>query len=296
MSENRWLSLAAPAKINLFLHVTGRQDDGHHLLESLVVFTETGDRLFVEEGEGLILSITGPFAQGLTAGSDNLVLVAADALQRESSTVLGAHITLEKNLPVSSGIGGGSADAAAALRVLSVLWDVDLSISRLMDIGLAIGADVPVCINSHSAIMSGIGEILENVDPPPHCGVVLVNAEEGVATPAVFNARTAPFSDPRTWRTPKHFEDFVKALETRKNDLSGSARSLSPVIGNVLAALSGTTSCALARLSGSGGTCFGLYADTNAADEAAAAIKASHPEWWCLSTVFRQTIPTVIPR
>ena len=295
MSENRWLSLAAPAKINLFLHVTGRRDDGHHLLESLVVFTETGDRLFVEEGEGLVLSITGPFAQGLTAGSDNLVLVAADALQRESSTVLGAHITLEKNLPVSSGIGGGSADAAAALRVLSVLWDVELSISRLTDIGLAIGADVPVCINSRSAIMSGIGEILEDVDPPPHCGVVLVNAGEGVATPAVFNARTAPFSDISTWRTPKQFDDFVEALDTRKNDLCSPARSVSPVIGEVLAALSGSTSCALARLSGSGGTCFGLYADTNAADKAAVAIKASHPEWWCLSTVFRQTIPRVTP-
>ena len=288
MSTNTRLSLAAPAKINLFLHVTGRRDDGYHFLESLVVFTETGDRLIVEAREDLTLSITGPFAQNLTAaGADNVVLQAAEALQYKASTTLGAHITLEKNLPVSSGIGGGSADAAAALRMLSVLWHVDLHECCLKDIGLAIGADVPVCLNARSAIMSGVGDILQDVDPPPHCGVVLVNGAEGVATPAVFKARKAPFSDIGNWRTPANFGAFINALKSSKNDLSDPARGVSPVIGDVLAALSVTEGCALVRLSGSGGTCFGLYADTNAADKAAAAIKALHPEWWCLSTVFR---------
>lgn len=289
-------ALAAPAKINLFLHVTGRRDDGYHLLESLVVFAETGDRLVVEAAKDLSLSIRGPFAAGLAdAGPGNLVLRAAAALQDEASVEAGAHITLEKNLPVSSGIGGGSADAAAALRVLSCLWNIALPSSRLADIGLAIGADVPVCLNGRPSVMSGVGETVRDVAPPPPCGVVLVNAGEAVSTPGVFKARTAPFSDPGTWETPRTFDTFVEALSGRQNDLSDPALSVSPVIGGVLAALSGTGQCALARLSGSGGTCFGLYPDAAAADDAAAAIKAAHPHWWCVATAFRGEAPAIAP-
>jgi 4-diphosphocytidyl-2-C-methyl-D-erythritol kinase len=294
MPGNDRLSLAAPAKINLFLHLTGRRDDGYHLLESLVVFTETGDRLVVGAAKDLTLSISGPFATALPdAGPDNLVLRAAASLQRAASVKTGAHITLEKNLPVSSGIGGGSADAASALRALCVLWDIDVPSSRLADIGLAIGADVPVCINARPAIMSGVGETLCDVAPPPPCGVVLVNAGEGVSTPEVFAARTAPFSDSGSWQTPGRVYAFIDALKTHQNDLSDPALSVSPVIGDVLAALSDTADCALSRLSGSGGTCFGLYPDMAAADEAAAVIQAAHPNWWCAATAFRDEAPSI---
>lgn len=290
------VSLAAPAKINLFLHVTGRRDDGYHLLESLVVFTGAGDHLVVETANDLTLSISGPFAAGLPdAGPENLVLRAAIALQHEASIDTGAHISLEKNLPVSSGIGGGSADAAAALRALSALWGLNLPPSRLAEIGLAIGADVPVCLNARPSIMSGIGETIRDVDPPPPCGVVLVNAGEGVSTPAVFRARSASFSDSGSWETVQSFDAFIASLKYRRNDLSDPALSVSPVIGNVLAALSENDNCALARLSGSGGTCFGLFPDAKAAGEAAAVIKAAYPDWWCIATTFRDGIPAITP-
>lgn len=286
------VSLAAPAKINLFLHVTGRRDSGYHLLESLVVFTEVGDRLIVAPADELTLTIDGPFAAELPdIGADNLVLRAAAALRHAASVDAGAHVTLEKNLPVSSGIGGGSADAAAALRALCVLWEVELPFSQLADIGLAIGADVPVCLNARPAIMSGTGEVLSDVAPPPPCGVVLVNAGEGVSTPEVFKARTAPFSEPANWPASAALDEFIAALKDRRNDLSEPALSVSPVIGNVLDALSGSARCLLARLSGSGGSCFGLYADRQAADDAAAAIKSAHPDWWCVATAFRDDVP-----
>lgn len=290
------LSLAAPAKINLYLHVTGRRDDGYHLLESLVVFSETGDRLTVETAKELTLSIDGPFAAELSdAGPDNLVLRAAEALRREASVVDGAHIRLEKNLPVSSGIGGGSADAAAALRALSVLWGADVSSASLATIGLSIGADVPVCLHARPVIMSGVGETLRAAGAPPPCGVVLVNAGEGVSTPEVFAARTAPFSDAGTWTTPSTFDAFIGALKERRNDLSAPAQTVSPVIRDVLAVLTDSAHCALARLSGSGGTCFGLYPDTAAAGTAAAAIRTAHPDWWCMATKFRNDAPRVTP-
>ncbi len=290
------LSLAAPAKINLFLHVTGRREDGYHLLESLVVFAEAGDRLVVEASEDLSLAITGPFAAALAdAGPENLVLRAAAALQRGAAVQSGARIVLEKNLPVSSGIGGGSTDAAAALRALSVLWNIDPASSDLAGMGLAIGADVPVCLNARSAIMSGVGESLREVAPPPACGAVLVNGGEGVSTPGVFAARTAPFTEAGDWQTPRRFDAFIDALRKCKNDLSDPALSVSPVIGEVLAALSETGQCALARLSGSGGTCFGLYADDAAAANAAALIRAEHPDWWCVATTFRDDAPSIDP-
>lgn len=288
------LSLAAPAKINLFLHVTGRRDDGYHLLESLVVFTETGDRLTVAPANDLSLTIDGPFAAGLPdAGPDNLVLRAAAALRQAASVEPGARITLEKNLPVSSGIGGGSADAAAALRALCALWNIEMPFARLAEIGLAIGADVPVCLNARPTLMSGTGEILHDVAPPPACGVVLVNAGEGVSTPDVFKARTAPFSDPAGWPAPPALEEFITALKDRRNDLSEPALAVSPVIGDVLEVLSGTARCLLTRLSGSGGTCFALYRDRQAADEAAAAIQSARPDWWCVATAFRDDVASV---
>ncbi|CAN0473071.1 unnamed protein product, partial [Discosporangium mesarthrocarpum] len=187
-----------------------------------------------------------------------------------------------------------SADAAATLRALSVLWGMDIPFARMSEIGLAIGADVPVCLHARPAIMSGVGETLDVVAAPPPCGVVLVNAGEAVSTPAVFTARTAPFSGTDNWRTPPTFAAFIDALQNRKNDLAEPARSVSPVIGDVLAVLVETDQCALARLSGSGGTCFGLYPDLAAAETAAAKIRTAHPDWWSVATEFREDAPSVV--
>lgn len=290
----RRIRVDAPAKINLFLHVTGRRDNGYHLLESLVVFTETGDRLSVEPSDALTLSIEGPFAGALQApGDENLVLRAASALRKSGSVSAGANIVLEKNLPVSSGIGGGSADAAATLRALSVLWNLNLPDGHLADLGLALGADIPVCLNAHAAMMSGVGERIENVDPPPACGVLLVNAREAVPTPAVFGARPAEFSIPTGWETPRDFQSFIDALTIRRNDLLTPAKLVSPVIGEVIEFIGADTHCALARLSGSGGTCFGLYPTFAQAEAARARLNSDRPDWWCVATAFRDTAPSV---
>ena len=284
----------APAKINLFLHVTGRRDEGYHLLESFVVFTEIGDRLVVEPADTLSLVIQGPFGAGLdSGGGDNLVLQAAEALRAAFHITAGARIVLEKNLPVSSGVGGGSADAAAALRAVSALWNLEVSAQRLAEIGIALGADVPVCLFARPAMMSGVGEAVDRAAAPPGCGVVLVNAREGVSTPAVFAARSAAFSDAHGWKTPHNFDEFVQALSGQRNDLFEPARMVSPVIDRVMSALQADGQCALTRLSGSGGTCFGIYRDTSSADTAAQRISQENPDWWCVSTVFRDTPPPV---
>ena len=296
MSEtDQRLALDAPAKINLYLHVTGRRPDGYHLLDSLVAFTEHGDRLTAEPSDDLSLRIEGPFADGLDGGAENLVLRAARALQDASGFRGGAALTLEKNLPVSSGIGGGSADAAAALRLLGRLWRLDVSDARLADIGLPVGADIPVCVAGAPSRMAGIGDIVEPVDPLPSCGVLLVNGGEGVSTPSVFAARQGAFSTPVAWRTPDDFEDCVTELQTLTNDLASAAQAVSPVIGEVLASLERAEGCALARVSGSGGTCIGLFGDTGLANRAAAKIQAEHPQWWSVATRFRKRRPEIAP-
>ena len=144
-------------------------------------------------------------------------------------------------------------------------------------------------------MMTGVGETLRDAVAPPPCGVVLVNGGEGVSTPEVFAARTSPFTDTGDWQTPPTFDAFIEALTDRKNDLSDPAMSVSPVIGEVLAILSETGHCALARVSGSGGTCFGLYPDITAADQASSAIKAAHPDWWCVATTIRDKVPMIVP-
>jgi len=299
------IAIDAPAKINLFLDVTGRRADGYHLLESLVVFVAVGDRLTVEPADTLTLSIEGAFAGALSdlgtnsgtgadIGSDNLILRAARALRDAYSIDAGARMKLEKNLPVSSGIGGGSTDAAAALRVLCALWQVEAGPTRLARIALSLGADIPVCLNARPAMMSGIGEIVNDVAAPPPCGVVLVNAREGVSTPAVFAARKGAFSNTAGWDEPATFERFVDVLRMHNNDLVEAALSVSPVIGEVVHALAASDDCALARLSGSGGTCFGIYRTAAQAAAAAMQIGANHPEWWCVATAIRDGAPEIV--
>ncbi len=226
------LSEAAPAKVNLFLHVTGRRPDGYHLLDSLVVFAGAADRLSAEPAETFDLRITGPGAAALASAlADNLVLRAARALAEAAGVAGGARITLDKHLPVASGIGGGSADAAAALRLLGRLWDVSLPASALAEMARAIGADVPVCVAGRPARMGGIGEVLAPAPALPGFGLLLVNPGVALATPEVFRARAgAAFSAPAA--LPAGWADagaMAADLARLGNDLEQPARlSLSP--------------------------------------------------------------------
>ncbi len=250
---------SAPAKINLYLHVVGQRPDGYHLLDSLVVFAEAGDRLSAVGAPDLSLVVTGPFATGLHGEADNLVLRAARALAAELRVFAAGRITLEKNLPIASGIGGGSADAAATLRLLCRLWGI-VPGQQLDRIALALGADVPVCLHGRPAHMSGIGERLRPAPVLPAAGMVLINPGIGVSTPAVFRARTGEYSRPAA--LPEAWPDaasLAATLHATRNDLQPAARQLAPVIGDVLEALTADRTCLLARMSGSGATCFGLY-------------------------------------
>jgi 4-diphosphocytidyl-2-C-methyl-D-erythritol kinase len=263
----------APAKVNLFLHVTGRRADGYHLLDSLAVFPAVGDFCSVEPADDLSLKITGPFSATLAADPDNLILRAARLLKADG----GAKLTLEKYLPVASGIGGGSADAAAALRLLSRHWGVEAPLDEL---ALQLGADVPVCLASAPARMSGIGDLLFPAPVLPAFGILLCNPGVAVSTAEVFRARAqktfSPLAElPDSWPSAAAMAATLAAL---RNDLEAPAIALAPVIGDVLAALVTLPGCLLARMSGSGATCFALFATPNAAAAAAAALNP--PGWW----------------
>ena len=267
----------ARAKVNLALHVVGRRADGYHLLDSLVAFADFGDVVTVEPAPSLSLSITGPMAAGLSAGPDNLVLKAAQML----GSPLGAAITLEKRLPIASGIGGGSADAAATMQALGALWGC-----ALPDAGqvLALGADVPVCLAGQSCRMAGIGDQISPIALPP-AHLVLVNPGVGLSTAAVFGALLCRDNPPLPPAAPMPDVVALAAyLGHCRNDLEAPALSLVPQIGAVLAALQGQKGCLLARMSGSGATCFGLFASASAAVAAATALRAQSAAWWVQAT------------
>ncbi|GBQ11715.1 4-(cytidine 5'-diphospho)-2-C-methyl-D-erythritol kinase [Swaminathania salitolerans] len=271
----------AHAKINLFLHVTGRRADGYHELDSLAVFAASHDSLRPEErfaeGRAVTLAIEGPFAEGLDAGGDNLVLRAASALAAAAGRpVPGGRLRLTKSLPVASGIGGGSADAAAALRLLAALWhlpDIDLPA-----LAATLGADVPVCVAQEARRMQGVGEILSPAPRMPPLAMLLVNPGIAVPTPAVFRAwkeSGAAFRPaatlPRAWND---VESLVDTLGSTSNDLELPAIALYPLIGEVLNDLRQARTCLFARMSGSGATCFGLYPDLDAAESEARRMRA----------------------
>jgi 4-diphosphocytidyl-2-C-methyl-D-erythritol kinase len=239
----------APAKVNLYLHVTGRRADGYHLLDSLAVFPAVGDVVTAAAGDAVSLAVAGPFGAVLADDPDNLVLRAARALRRGAGA--GAALRLEKNLPVASGIGGGSADAAAALRVLAEFWGVDVA---LPEIAARLGADVPVCLGRRAAVMGGVGEVLG----------------------ARMGAFSAPAALPAGWDDAAAMAADLARL---RNDLEAPAMAVAPVIGEVLAALRAVPWVLLARMSGSGATCFGICQTAAAAEAAAAAL--ARPGWWC---------------
>ena len=268
----------APAKVNLFLHVIGRRADSYHLLDSLVVFAEVGDEVRMEPADCLSLGVEGPFAGGLTTGADNLVLRAARGLAEAAGIVPWGRLTLRKNLPVASGIGGGSADAAAALRLLCRAWRVGPDPGVLARLAERLGADVPVCRAGRASRMGGVGERLEPAPALPVCGIALVNPGVALATADVFRARRGAWSAPA--ELPARWPDaaaMAADLARQRNDLEPAAVALQPVIADVLAALAATPGCLLARMSGSGATCFGLYAS---ADAAARAAEGMGPGWW----------------
>lgn len=287
-ADARSIGVEAPAKINLFLHVTGRRPDGYHLLESLVAFAEVHDRIEVRTGKGLTLEIDGPFAAALDAGGENLAARAARALAAEAGIPPDARIRLHKALPVAAGIGGGSADAAAALRALCALWNLSVPAQRLRALALDLGADVPVCLFGRPAIVRGIGERIAPAPALPRVPTVLVNPGAPLDTAAVFAAREGPFSAPAA--LDGDFGDvatLAEALGDTRNDLGPGARRLCPDIDPALDAIRSAPSCLGARLSGSGPTCFGLFPTEEAAGEAAVRIAADRPAWWVCPTQLR---------
>ncbi len=273
-------SLLAPAKINLTLRVTGRRPDGYHELESLIVFAEVGDRLHFAPCDDMTLELRGPFAGALTGPADNLILKAATRLAERSKTSLGAAIVLEKVLPVASGVGGGSADAAAALLGLDRLWRLGSDREELAEIALSLGADVPVCLAGVSAWMTGIGEGIEPLPDLPSMPAVLVNPGRPLSTAAVFNARQGDFSPATQCPTITDRDRLIGWLRNGGNDLEAPARALEPEIGRVLEVLAACPGCRLARMSGSGATCFGLFGAPEEAHTAARVIAGAKPGWW----------------
>lgn len=271
----------AAAKVNLCLHVTGQRRDGYHLLDSLVVFAGVGDRLTFSLAEDLRLTIGGPQAAHLPATDDNLILRAARAFGADH----GAHIHLEKHLPIASGIGGGSADAAAALRGLSRLWGLPLPLPKAAAV-LALGADVPVCLSGQPLRMQGVGEVLTPLAPLPPAYLVLVNPGVAVATPAVFRTLDSKTNPPLP-AIPRfaNLPDFAAWLTAQRNDLERPAIAQAPVIADAKAALAAQQGCLLARMSGSGATCFGLFATAAQADAAAQAVR--HPGWWVAASAMQ---------
>jgi len=277
------MRVQAPAKLNLFLHVGEKRADGFHALESLAVFVEEMDILVIERADELSLTVVGPFADALKEESDNLVLRAARALD----ATRGAAITLEKNLPVKAGIGGGSADAGAALRGLNAFWRLERDQGELREIAATIGSDVPACLLSQPVWIAGRGEIVQGVGTIPSFELVLVNPNIPLTTASVFarlNVRTGIGAMCPPGSEIASIWDLVNYLADSGNDLEGPASSMAPSIDEVLEALAHEPGCVLAQMSGSGATCFGIFQEGPWARGATERIVQDHPKWWVRGT------------
>ena len=277
-SDDGWVEIAH-AKINIALHVRRKRADGYHDLESLFAFAKDGDVLRATPADELSLTISGPFAGELSTGADNLVMRAANALRQRFGISAGAVLSLEKNLPVASGIGGGSADAAATLRLLSKLWLIDNKASQISEIAIKLGADVPACLISQTLYGDARGDALTSDNVPMMTGVPLLLVNPGVplSTAAVF----------RGWDGVDHgMLDRGNPLAGR-NGLTAAATAIVPAIGAVIALLTAQSGVRLARMSGSGATCFALFESAAARDAAAIAIKQAMPTAWCFGSELR---------
>jgi len=288
------LKIDAPAKINLALHITGRRADGYHLIESLVVFAKLGDRVSVQQAERDMFRLEGPEAAALSGedAHNNLVVRARDGLRemaRQSGLELPpVEICLEKRLPVASGIGGGSADAAATLKALCALWDYAPDPEALSQLTLRLGADVPMCLDGRALIARGIGETLS----PVHLGfgldLVIVNPRVSVSTPAVFSALKERDNAPLP--APENLDDrdgFMKWLEAARNDLQQPAQRMVPDIADCLSALD-LVGARLSRMSGSGASCFGIFGSAEMAQAAASSLQQNKPGWFVAATGTRR--------
>ncbi|MQT14000.1 4-(cytidine 5'-diphospho)-2-C-methyl-D-erythritol kinase [Segnochrobactrum spirostomi] len=273
----------ARAKVNLALHITGRRADGYHDVDTLVAFPEVGDRLVVEPAGEISLEVDGPFAAAVPTDGANLVLRAARLLAEAVGVpARGARFRLTKALPVASGIGGGSADAAAALRLLNRLWGLDLALEALAALSRPLGADLPICVLSTPARATGIGHDIAPLPALPNIAFLLVNPGVPVATPDVFRALERRDNAPlpagaAAWRDAR---DLAEWLAATRNDLEPAAQRVAPVIGEVVADLAATSGALLARLSGSGATAFALFATADEAAAAATRLARTRPSWW----------------
>ncbi len=288
--DDRPLTTRAPAKINLSLHVLGRRADGYHELESLVAFAGVGDTLTLVPGQDLSLSIEGPTAARAGPVDENLVLKAARNLLERRGGVQAGRFKLLKRLPVAAGIGGGSSDAAAALRLLARSNRLSPDHPAVLDAARATGADVPVCLAARARLMRGIGERLGPPLKLPRLFAVLINPGVAVSTADVFGALGLAREGARADAHPTidgGAAHLVERLAEARNDLEGPARKLAPVIGEALELLMGTPGCRLARMSGSGATVFGLFDDCAASAIAAKQIRRVRTGWWVKATVLR---------
>lgn len=293
MTEQKTLSARAPAKINLTLHIEGRRSDGYHDLQSLVAFAGTGDFLSFAPGEHFGLTLEGPTAVEAGDGGDNLVARAERALRAEKPGLRSGAFHLVKRLPVAAGIGGGSSDAAAGLRLLARANGIAAHDPALYIAARLTGADVPVCLDPRAKMMNGIGEKLGPPIKLPPLFAVLVNPRVPVETRAVFQklglkpGESLGYGPHPAIASGMDLESFLKAVKKGRNDMEDAACVIAPVIGHVLAVMSGARGCRLARMSGSGATCFALFETCRQAGAAAKAIAQGHPEWWVKATLLR---------
>jgi 4-diphosphocytidyl-2-C-methyl-D-erythritol kinase len=290
------LQTFAPAKVNLTLRVIGRRPDGYHLIESLVAFASVGDSLSLRPGEPLSLQVSGPTGSGAGSKEENLVLKAARALATRVPGLKTGAFHLTKRLPVGAGVGGGSADAAAALRLLATVNGLAADHPAVIASACATGADVSVCLASRSCVMSGIGEQLSEPLELPPLATVLVNPRVPLPTKDVFAAaRDVDWRGPSGAMPPSRSDALMPFLHDHRNDLEPAAIRLQPIIADVLASIRGTAQCELARMSGSGATCFGLFPTGSAARSAAAVLRQRFPGYWVRPTMLGKAAVEVAP-
>jgi 4-diphosphocytidyl-2-C-methyl-D-erythritol kinase len=290
VSDEHPLAAFAPAKVNLTLRVLGRRRDGYHDIDSLVVFADVGDRVSFVPGAEPGLVVGGPSATASGDPADNLVLKAARSLAARVEGIALGRFRLDKRLPVAAGLGGGSSDAAAALRLLARANNIAADDPRLRDAAAATGADVPVCLDPRPRVMRGIGEVLSQPLDCPKLPAVLVNPRVALATADVFAALGLAQGERRTVEEidsasiPGRRDEFIDLLRRQANDLEPVAIQLQPIVAEVLAALHATSGCRLARMSGSGATCFALFDGMRAAHAAVRQLRATHSGWWIRAT------------
>lgn len=273
--------LLAPAKINLFLHITGKREDGYHLLQSLMAFVDVGDEMEFSRHDSLFIDVDGPFAGDMPSPHDNLVYKAAQLLAAEYKMTAHGRVTLNKKLPVASGIAGGSSDAATALSGLAKLWGLPEEQNRLQKLAQKLGADVPACLSRKAVWAEGIGEKITPLAEMPPMHFVLANPMVATPTPEVFRHFRAKFSAPLQFSgRRKSASEWIAALKIYRNDLLDAALEVTPKIRDVLNALQDTPNCHFARLSGSGATCFGVYDHAETAMAAVNKLKQQYPRWW----------------